>query len=444
MTSSFPSALPDPSALLDLDARHVWHPFTQARTAPEPQVIVRGEGPYLYAADGTRLLDMVSSWWVNLHGHAHPAIAGAIARQAQELEHVIFAGFTHAPAVTLAARLAAELPGRLSRIFYSDNGSTAVEAALKIALQAGFNRGETRTRILAFEGGYHGDTFGAMSAGATSGFYAPFQDKLFQVDFVPYPATWAGDPEVEAKERAALSALDALLGDDVAAIVLEPLVQGSAGMRMARPAYVDEVVRRVRAAGGLVIFDEVMTGFGRTGRLWAARHLSEVPDLMCLSKGITGGFLPLGVTAATEELYRAFGGDSFAQAFAHGHSYTANPLSCAAALASLDLTLSPETAANWERIGAAHERALPELAAHPHLERVRRCGTILAAEIRGAGEYGGNVSLELRQFFAARGLLLRPLGNVVYLLPPYVVTDEQLGQAYAAFLDAAQTFGRPG
>ena len=430
------------SSLLEQDARYVWHPFTQARTAPEPQVIVRGEGPYLYAADGSRLLDLVSSWWVNLHGHAHPAIAAAIAQQARELEHVIFAGFTHAPAVTLAARLAEQLPGQLSRIFYSDNGSTAVEAAIKIALQAHFNRGEQRTRLLAFGGGYHGDTFGAMSAGATSGFYAPFQDKLFGVDFLPYPATWAGDPDVDAKEKAALDALDVRLGDDVAALVVEPLVQGSAGMRMVRPGFLDEVVRRVRAAGGLVIFDEVMTGFGRTGKLWAARHLSESPDLMCLSKGITGGFLPLGVTAATEDLYRAFDGEGFAQAFAHGHSYTANPLSCAAALASLDLTLSPETAASWDRIGAAHERALPELAAHPRLEQVRRCGTILAAGICGAGEYGGNVSLELRQFFAARGLLLRPLGNVVYLLPPYPVTDEQLAQAYAAMLDAAQVFGK--
>ena len=434
----------DTARLLDLDARHVWHPFTQARTAPAPRVIVRGEGPYLFLDDGTRLLDMVSSWWVNLHGHAQPEIAAAIARQAQELEHIIFAGYTHAPAVELAARLAAELPGDLSRIFYSDNGSTAVEAAIKMALQAQFNRGEPRRRILAFEGGYHGDTFGVMSAGATSGFYEPFREKLFEVDFVPYPATWAGDPDVEAGEQAALAALDALLGDDVSAIVLEPLVQGSGGMRMVRPQYLDEVVRRVRAAGALVIFDEVMTGFGRTGQLWAARHLREVPDLMCLSKGITGGFLPLGVTAASEELYRAFEGDSFAQAFAHGHSYTANPLSCAAALASLELTLSPQTAAHWERIGAAHERVMPGLAAHPHLEHVRRCGTILAAEIRGAGEYGGNVSLELRQFFAARGLLMRPLGNVVYLMPPYPVTDEQLAQAYAAMLDAAQAFGWAG
>lgn len=431
------------SSLLDLDQAHVWHPFTQARTAPQPTVITRGEGPYLMTDQGERLLDLVSSWWVNLHGHAHPHIAAAIARQAQQLEHVIFAGFTHPSAVHLAANLAAELPGELRRIFYSDNGSTAVEAALKIALQAHYNQGERRTRLLAFEGGYHGDTFGAMSAGRSSGFYAPFDDKLFDVTFLPYPATWSDDPDVEAREQAALLALDAALGDDVAAVIVEPLVQGASGMKMVRPAFLSEVVRRVRAAGGLVIFDEVMTGFGRTGALWAARHLSEAPDLMCLSKGITGGFLPLGVTAATEDLYQAFEGDDFSSAFAHGHSYTANPLSCAAALASLELTLSAQTTADLARIGASHARALPELAAHPHLTRVRQCGTILAAEVRGAGSYGGNVSLELRQFFAARGLLMRPLGNVLYLLPPYCVTDAHLQLAYAALLDAAQQFGRP-
>ena len=430
-------------SLPELDARHVWHPFTQARTAPPPVPIVRGEGAYLYTEGGERLLDMVSSWWVNLHGHAHPAIAEAIAQQARTLEHVIFAGYTHAPAAQLAAGLAAQLPAGLERIFYSDNGSTAVEAAIKIALQAHFNWGNPeRRRIVAFAGGYHGDTFGAMSAGRTSGFYAPFLDKLFEVTFVPYPATWHGDPEVEGKEQAALSALGAALADDVAALIIEPLVQGSSGMNMLRPGFLDEVVRRTKVAGALVIFDEVMTGFGRTGKLWAAQHIQHPPDLMCLSKGITGGFLPLGVTAATEPLYRAFEGDSFAQAFAHGHSYTANPLSCAAALASLHLTLSDHTAQQWAQIAEAHAQAAQELAAHPNLQRVRQCGTILAAELRGAGEYGGNVSLELRQFFAGRGLLMRPLGNVIYLLPPYCVSAEQLGLAYAAMLDAATRFGR--
>ena len=442
--------LHSPPDLLALDAAHVWHPFTQAQTAPVPTVIVRGEGPYLYTADGGVLLDMVSSWWVNLHGHAHPHVAGAIAQQARQLEHVIFAGFTHAPAVTLAARLAGHLPRGLDRIFYSDNGSTAVEVALKIALQAWYNRAEPRRHILAFEGGYHGDTFGAMSAGQTSGFFLPFQDKLFDVSFLPYPQTWQGDPDVEAKESAALSALDLILeqhAGDVAALIAEPLVQGSSGMRMCRPQFLAEVVRRVKATGAFVIFDEVMTGFARTGRMWAGQHLGSspdaAPDLMCLSKGLTGGFLPMGVTACTEELYAEFRGDTFERAFAHGHSYTANPLACAAALASLDLLEAGETWDSVARVGAAHARWLPELAAHPHLHRVRQLGTIAAVQLRGAGGYGGHASLELRAFFQEKGLLLRPLGDTLYLLPPYCVQDEHLDVAYRALLDAAQVFGAP-
>lgn len=430
--------------ILELDAQHVWHPFTQAQTAPDPLVVERAQGSKIYTADGQILLDMVSSWWVNLHGHAHPHIAGAIAKQAQTLEHVIFAGFTHQPAVELAAELAKVLPQPLSRVFYSDNGSTAVEVALKIALQAWFNRGEPRQRVLAFSGGYHGDTFGAMSAGRTSGFFDPFKDKLFEVSFLPFPETWEDDQDVQQKEKQALDVLDEVLeqhADDLAALILEPLIQGSSGMRFCRPAFVEEVIRRVRSVGALVIFDEVMTGFGRTGKLWAANHLAETPDLICLSKGITGGFLPLGVTVCSDTLYAEFQSESFTQAFAHGHSYTANPLSCAAAVASLELTTAPETAEAWQRINARHQHWHKELAAHPHLEQARVFGNIAAVHLRGAGEYGGSISLELRNFFAERGLLMRPLGSAMYLLPPYCVQDSELDLAYQAILEAAEAFG---
>lgn len=434
----------NPAQLLAADAQHVWHPFTQTQTAPTPVLIERAEGAYLYPAQGQPLLDMVSSWWVNLHGHAHPQIAQAIAQQAQQLEHVIFAGFTHQGAVTLAQRLAGHLPTGLTRIFYSDNGSTATEVALKLALQTWFNRGETRQRVLALQGGYHGDTFGAMSAGRTSGFFDPFHKQLFDVTCLPYPATWQDDPEVEAKEQAALDALDAELacyGQQTAAIILEPLLQGSSGMRLVRPQWVEAVVRRVREYGILVIFDEVLTGFYRTGQLWATRHLNVTPDLICLSKGLTGGFLPLGVTATTDALYAEFQGESFDRAFAHGHSYTANPLSCAAALASLDLLETPETLAQIRRIEATHRQALSQLAQHPKLEQVRQLGTMAAVRLRGAGAYGGSISLELRQFFAQRGLLMRPLGDVLYLLPPYCVTDDELHLAYQAIAEAADHFG---
>lgn len=397
----------------------------------------------LYGAGGEVLLDMVSSWWVNLHGHAQPEIAAAIAEQASTLEHVIFAGYTHAPAAHFAAELAATLPPPLSRIFYSDNGSTATEVALKIALQYHHNRGVEKHRILALSGGYHGDTFGAMSAGKDSGFYKPFGDKLFTVDFIPYPETWQDDPDINEKEAASLNRLDELLESrDVAAVILEPLVQGASGMRMSRASWVAEVARRVRAADGLVIFDEVMTGFGRTAKLWATDWVGVTPDLLCLSKGITGGFLPLGVTAATEQIYEAFVGEDFSMAFAHGHSYTANPLCVAAARASLKITKGAETSTNWTRISASHAAVLPELAAHAGLERVRQCGTILAADVCGGGEYGGNLSLAMRDFFMKNGLLMRPLGNTIYLLPPFIISDQELQQGYDAIAEAAYRFSR--
>ncbi|MBK4722634.1 adenosylmethionine--8-amino-7-oxononanoate transaminase [Azospirillum sp. YIM DDC1] len=426
-----------------LDRRHVWHPFTQAQTAPEPLAVTHGKGVSLFTEDGREILDLISSWWVNLHGHAHPAIAGAIAEQAHRLEQVIFADFTHAPAARLATRLAEVLPGDLDRVFYSDNGSTAVEVALKLAWQYWRNKGEgQRRRFLAFEGSYHGDTFGAMAAGVGSGFYEPFHDLLFAVDRMPYPTTWDDDPEVEAKEAAALEWLDRWLaanGAEMVAVIIEPLVQGASGMRFCRPEFLRAMAARVRAAGGLVIFDEVMTGFGRTGALFASAKAGVAPDLICLSKGLTGGFLPLSVTACGASIYEAFLGAGFDRAFAHGHSFTANPLGCAAALASLELTTSAETAANLARIEARHRAAIADLSNHPKLSRGRVMGTIAAIEVTDAQGYTAVVGQTLKRFFLERGLLLRPLGPVIYLLPPYCVTDGQLDHAYAAIRDAADT-----
>lgn len=426
-----------------LDRLHVWHPFTQAQTAPEPLAVTHGQGVSLFTEDGREILDLISSWWVNLHGHAHPAIAGAIAEQAHRLEQVIFADFTHSPAARLAARLAEVLPGDLDRVFFSDNGSTAVEVALKLAWQYWRNKGEgQRRRFLAFEGSYHGDTFGAMAAGVGSGFYEPFHELLFAVDRMPYPATWDADPEVEAKEAAALDWLDRWLaanGAEMVAVIIEPLVQGASGMRFCRPEFLRAMAARVRAAGGLVIFDEVMTGFGRTGSLFASQKAGVAPDLICLSKGLTGGFLPLSVTACGAAIYEAFLGAGFDRAFAHGHSFTANPLGCAAALASLDLTTSTETAANLARIEGRHRAAIAELSSHSKLSRGRVMGTIAAIEVTDAQGYTAAVGQTLKRFFLERGLLLRPLGPVIYLLPPYCVTDGQLDRAYAAIRDAADT-----
>ncbi len=429
--------------LLALDRRHIWHPFTQAETAPPALLVSRAKGAILTLADGRNVVDLISSWWVTLHGHAEPSIARAIAEQANTLEQLIFADFSHEPAIRLAARLAGLLPAGLTRVFFSDDGSTAVEVALKIAWQSWRNRGEPqRTNVLAFEGGYHGDTLGAMSAGQGSGFYEPFRSLLAPVTVLPYPATWIGDDEVEAKEAASLSALDRWLethGAETAALIVEPLVQGAGGMRMCRPSFLGAVASRLKDAGILLIFDEVMTGFGRTGSLFACQQAGVTPDIICLSKGLTGGFLPLSATICREELYEAFLAGSFDRAFAHGHSFTANPLGCAAALASLDLLETPECAARRAAIAARHHSWLATLAGHPRLIHPRSLGTIVAVDLAcdNAG-YTSAVAPRLKRFFLDRNLLIRPLGPVIYLLPPYCIEDELLDLAYQAIGDACQ------
>lgn len=405
-----------------LDERFVWHPYTQHGIAPRATPIVRGEGAYLIDADGNRLLDAISSWWVNLHGHAHPAIAHAIAEQARALEQVIFAGFSHEPAARLAAELVGVLPDGLERIFFSDDGSTAVEVALKIAIQSWRNRGQRRTLVAALDNAYHGDTFGAMSASAPSVFTEAFGDHLFQVARLPDPVD--GDP---------LGALDRLIetrGGEMAAVIVEPLLLAAGGMRM----YGEDVLRgirdRTRVAGIPLIADEVATGFGRTGPLFACDRAGVAPDLLCMSKGVTGGFLPLGVTAATAELFETFRSPDRALTFFHGHSFTGNPLACAAARASLALLLDPACASRRGAIEAAHEAGLARVARHPLVRRPRLLGTIAAFDLEAGEGYLSPVGRELAAFARTRGVLLRPLGNVVYLLPPYCVTPDELGGVY--------------
>lgn len=422
--------------ILSLDRRHIWHPFTQERTAPAPDEAVGAKGAYIFTRDGRRILDLVSSWWVNLHGHAHPAIAQAVARQAAEMEQVIFADFTHAPAVRLAARLAELLPDDLERVFFSDDGSTAVEVALKMALQYCANKGQDgRRRLLAFEGAYHGDTVGAMSVGRSSGYFRAWENMLFPVDLLPYPSTWLGDDEVEAKERVALDALDQALTDDVAAVIIEPLVQGAGGMRMCRPQFLRGVAERVKAAGALLIFDEVMAGFGRTtGELFACRLANVVPDFVCLSKGITGGFLPMGATVVRERIHEAFLGDTLSQAFLHGHSYTANPLGCAAGLASLDLLTSPACHHAIAEIEAIHRQRIGGVkGTHPRI-----AGTVAAIDL-GRGGYAASIGPKLKAFFMERGMLLRPLGSVAYFLPPYCIEAADLHRAWDVLEEASHS-----
>jgi adenosylmethionine-8-amino-7-oxononanoate aminotransferase len=409
-----------------LDTRHIWHPFSQAETGPALPVAVRGQGAWIETADGKRILDLVSSWWVNLHGHGEPSIAAAVARQAADLEQVIFADFTHEPAARLAAGLAEALPGDLNKVFYSDNGSTAVEVALKMALQYFQLVGQPkRTRLLGFEQGYHGDTVGAMSVGHSSGYFKAWSGMLFPVDMLPFPATWEDDDSVSAKEERALAALDAKLADDVAAVILEPLIQGAGGMRMCRPHFLRAVAEHVRQAGALLILDEVMTGFGRTGPLFACEKAGVVPDLICLSKGLTGGFMPMGATVARDGFCQAFIGQTLDRAFLHGHSYTANPLGCAAGLASLTLLTSDECTLrrrSLEEVQIERVRALAKRRPELH---ARSCGTIGALDL-AEGSYGDGSGEALKQRFWDEGMLIRPLGPTVYFMPPYCLTVEEL------------------
>lgn len=398
-----------------------------------------GHGIMLTLEDGRNLMDCISSWWVNLHGHAHPEIAQAIYRQALELEQVIFAGLTHEPAERLAHRLVDLLPGDLARVFYSDNGSTAVEVALKMAFQYWKNRGASgRTQFISFEGAYHGDTLGAMSVSHRSVFTDAFRDLLFDVDFIPYPETFQDDVNIAEKEAQALAALDRLLAsraDAYAALIIEPLVQGAGGMRMCRPAFLKALQKKSKYYDILIIYDEVMVGFGRTGDYFACQKARTLPDIVCLSKGITGGFMPLAATVCTDRIYRAFYAEDPGKTLYHGHSYTANPLGCAAANASLDLLI--ENRQQFERMAQWHAEGVDMLRHEPRLGRFRVCGTIAAMDVAvsdGAG-YLNTVGPLLRQRFMENGFLLRPLGNVIYILPPYCIQRDDLLSVYACIRD---------
>ena len=418
------------------DQKLIWHPFTQEKTASPVLPIVSGKGSYLFDENGNSYLDLISSWWVNLHGHAHPDIAQSIYKQALELEHVIFAGCTHPPAIELCEKLSDILPRTLSRFFFSDNGSTAVEVSLKLAYQYWQNRGETsRKNFISLEGGYHGDTFGAMAVGKSSKFHDAFSDILLPVFNIPFPSTWLSDSSVQEREDSALNLLETYLkasGKQVAALILEPLIQGASGMRMARPIFFERVIKMVREYDILVIFDEVMTGFGRTGTTFALSQLSEKPDFLCLSKGITGGFMPLALTVTTESIFECFLSTEWSKAFAHGHSYTANPLACSAALASLKLLLSESTQNSIASIQHAHVLGLEEIRKRCHnVAKVRSLGTIAAMEIEESLPF----LKEMIHKLLKRGLILRPLGKTLYLLPPYSTTAKELEKSYEEILN---------
>jgi adenosylmethionine-8-amino-7-oxononanoate aminotransferase len=410
--------------LIDRDLKVIWHPYTQMKTALPPVPIVRGEGACLYDENGKQYIDAVSSWWVNIHGHANPHIAQKVAEQLNKLEHVIFAGFTHEPAVELAERLLAILPSNQQKAFYSDNGSTAVEVAIKMCLQYWHNQGFKRTKILAFNNAYHGDTFGAMAVSGRSAFTAAFDNLLFEVEFIDTP----NESNIES-----LKFQISNLKSDLSCFIFEPLVQGASGMLMYEATYLDELMAHCREEDVLLIADEVFTGFGRTGKRFASEHVSVQPDIMCFSKGLTGGTMALGLTTCTQQIFDAFLSDDRLKTLFHGHSYTANPVACSAGLASLDLFLDPSTQENIDRIVNSHKQFALKIKDHAKIRVTRQTGTILAMEWETGTDtsYFNSLRDRLYQYFLQAGIILRPLGNIIYILPPYCITDEQLSYIYS-------------
>ena len=411
--------------LKERDAKYIWHPFTHQLNAKPNINIVKGEGVYLIDDNGNKYIDAISSWWVNLHGHCHPYISQKVSEQLVTLEHSIFSDFTHPNAVTLAERLLQHLPNNQSKIFYSDNGSTAVEVALKMTLQYWHNKNEQKTTFIAFENAYHGDTFGGMSVSARNVFNNAFENLLFNVAHIPLP-TKENIGQLKETLKTWFS------NHNIAGFIFEPLIQGAAGMLMYEAELLDELVQLAKSENVITIADEVMTGFGRTGQFFANDFLKNKADIICLSKGLTGGYMPLGVTSCAQFIYDAYVTDDKTKTFFHGHSYTANPTACAAALASLDMLEKEETQQQIQLINKEHIGFQNKIKSHKKLADVRVLGTIIAFELKTEehSHYLNTASQGIADWFLQKGIILRPLGNIFYILPPYIITKKELNFIY--------------
>jgi adenosylmethionine-8-amino-7-oxononanoate aminotransferase len=406
----------------------IWHPFTQHGLNEPIPLIERSEGAALFTKDGRRIVDAISSWWVTTHGHRHPRIVAAIRDQAEKLDQIIFAGWTHEPAETLARELTEIMPAPLRHVFYSDSGSTSVEVALKMALGYWLNRGEPRHRILTLEHGYHGDTIGGMSVGARGVYNQAYTPLLFDVGTLPFPA---GDGQNT------LDALESACRSKPAALILEPLVLGAGGMLFYEARVLAEMRAICARHGVLFIADEVMTGWGRTGTLLACEQAEVVPDILCLSKGLTGGVIPLAVTMATAEIFDAHFSTDKAKMFFHSSSYTANPIACAAAVANLAVWRDEPVR---ERIATLAARQVERVFALEGVRNARALGTIAACEIGSEEGYLAEIGPALAAHFRARDLLVRPMGSTVYVMPPYCIDEADLDRIYAAIQEAARIF----
>ena len=415
------------------DQNHIWHPLTQHQTATPPIPIIKAEGALLYAEDGSVYIDGIASWYTAMYGHCNPHIIAAVHRQMQTLDQIVFTGFTHQPATTLAQHLLTLLPDNQQKLFFNDNGSTAVEAGIKMALQYHYNKGQQRDTLIAFEAGFHGDTFGAMSVSGISAYNGPFEPYFLKVERIPIPtATNLHD---------VLSQLDAIISkNNCAAFVYEPLVQGAAGMKMYAATHLETILKRCQTQDIITIADEVMTGFGKTGTHFASLQLDTYPDIMCLSKALTAGMLPMSLTTCTQTIFDAFLDNSVAKGFFHAHTYSANPPACAAAIAGIELLTSKKIQQDIQRIHKAHLAFAKELSKHPKVKDKRVMGVILAFELDTPMQRYGDLRNQLYTHFMKRGVFLRPLGNTIYVLPPYIISNEHLASIYTAIKDVLERF----
>ena len=410
-------------SLQERDKKHLWHPLTQHKLHPNHLAITKAKGCVLTDDNGNEYIDGIASWYTCMYGHCNEYITDKIKSQLDQLDQVVFSGFTHKPAIELSETLMQILPDNQQKIFFSDNGSTSVDVAIKMALQYHFNKGEKRGKIIALEGGFHGDTFGAMSVSGLSVYNGPFEEFFIDVSRIPVPN---GD-NFEAVKKQFTQLLET---NNVAAFVFEPLVQGASAMFMYEAKLLDELIEIAHSFGVVTIADEVMTGFGKTGRNFAADYIENKPDIMCLSKSLTGGIAPMALTTCTQNIYDAFYDDELGKGFFHGHTYSANPLTCTAALASMELLQTREMQENIERVMKSHQQFNERIKQHSKVESTRQLGIIFALDLNIKMERYGNLRDKIFNHFMDDGIFLRPLGNTIYILAPFVITDLELEKIY--------------
>ena len=419
--------------LSERDKKHIWHPLTQHKTSAPSLAIVKAKGALLWDEEGNEYIDGIASWYTSMYGHCNDLITSRVAKQMQVLDQVVFSGFTHEPAVELSEKLIEILPSNQQKLFFSDNGSTSVEIAIKMALQYHFNKGEKKVALLAFEDGFHGDTFGAMSVSGLSVYNGPFEGLSLEVYRIETPN---GDNNQEVLQQ-----LKNIVSEHaIAGFIYEPLVQGAAAMKMHDAEGLDLLLRCCKENNVLTIADEVMTGFGKTGRNFASEYMETQPDIICMSKSLTAGVVPMAITSCTQDVFDAFYSDDLAKGLFHGHTYTANPLACQAAIAGIELLKSTEIQDNIKRIITSHQTFTKRIQGNNKVCNIRQIGVIFALDLNIEMERYGNFRNKLFQHFMKRGVFLRPLGNTIYILPPFIISKDELNKIYKAIEESFSLF----